>query len=288
MLQGERCLAGRERLIAQQHGERDGVRPAPPETCSCRWANGGSPGVCPRTRGSCPRIPAARGGARRGRRWKSGTLVLSAPSTSRGPRRSAGSTPDWVDPDSGCRRSTAPEGFLADRPAAPLRARPFVSRSCPRSTSSAATAGPAGGRAPSAPRYARRADDPARGFWLCSPAQLPGGRGPGGESGGGGGPGPPSSSPRATSSRRRRVREGRPRAPGSPVHVHVRRIVEPGWRPGSRGRSPARPAGRRTGRSVTGLMPSSRHRADTVRGSAPARTRHSQAHPAGPTDRARC
>ena len=39
-------------LIAQQRGERDGGRPAPPETCSCRWANGGSPGVRPRPRGS--------------------------------------------------------------------------------------------------------------------------------------------------------------------------------------------------------------------------------------------
>ena len=42
--------------------------------------------------------------------------------------------------------STAAAGLVADWPAAPLRARPFVSRSCPRSTSSAATAGPAGGR----------------------------------------------------------------------------------------------------------------------------------------------
>ena len=36
-------------------------RPAPPQSCGCRWANGGSPGVRPRTRGSCPTIPAARG-----------------------------------------------------------------------------------------------------------------------------------------------------------------------------------------------------------------------------------
>ena len=67
-LQGQRCLAGRERLIAQQRGERDGGCPAPPETCSCRWVNGGSPGVCPRTRGSCPTIPVPPRRAAGGRR----------------------------------------------------------------------------------------------------------------------------------------------------------------------------------------------------------------------------
>ena len=47
--QGERDLAGRERLIAPQRGERDSGRPASPETCRCRSANGGSPGVRPRS-----------------------------------------------------------------------------------------------------------------------------------------------------------------------------------------------------------------------------------------------
>ena len=36
--------------ITQQRGKRDGGRPAPPETSSCRSANGGSPGVRPRER----------------------------------------------------------------------------------------------------------------------------------------------------------------------------------------------------------------------------------------------
>ena len=57
-------FAGRERLIAQQRGERDGGRPAPPETCSCRWANGGSPGVRPRGRAvAARRFRRRRGGA---------------------------------------------------------------------------------------------------------------------------------------------------------------------------------------------------------------------------------
>ena len=54
------------------------------------------------------------GGARRGRRWNPEPSFIR-PSTSRGgPRRSSRPTPDRVDPDSGCRRSTAAEGLLAD------------------------------------------------------------------------------------------------------------------------------------------------------------------------------
>ena len=75
----------------------------------------GQPWSLPRTRGSCPRLPAARGAGLAAAGGGNPEPSFIRPSTSRGgPRRSSRPTPDRVDPDSGCRRSTAPEGLLAD------------------------------------------------------------------------------------------------------------------------------------------------------------------------------